>query len=72
MNNFTKYTYYTADVFTDQAFHGVPLPVFPDASGLTDEQMQKISNELNTTSTIFLLPANEENSRNIRVFSKDK
>jgi trans-2,3-dihydro-3-hydroxyanthranilate isomerase len=69
MNNFTKYTYYTADVFTDQAFHGVPLPVFPDASGLTDEQMQKISNELNASSTIFLLPTVDENSRKIRVFS---
>ncbi len=68
MNNFTKYTYYTADVFTNQAFNGVPLPVFPDASGLTDIQMQKIANELNASNTIFLLPADDENTRNIRVF----
>lgn len=72
MNDSNKYTYYTADVFTDQPFHGVPLPVFPDASGLTDSQMQKISNELNASSTIFLQPADTENCRNIRVFSKDK
>lgn len=72
MNNFTKYTYYTTDVFTNQAFNGVPLPVFPEASGLTDIQMQKIANELNASSTIFLLPADDENARNIRVFSKDK
>ena len=72
MTESKKYTYYTADVFTDQPFHGVPLPVFPDASGLTSSQMQKISNELNATSTIFLQPASQDGSRNIRIFSKDK
>lgn len=72
MTESKKYTYYTADVFTDQPFHGVPLPVFPDATGLTDSQMQNISNELNTTNTIFLLPADEHDCRNIKVFSKQK
>ena len=72
MKESKKYTYYTADVFTEQPFHGVPLPVFPDASGLSDSQMQHISNELNATITIFLQPADAQNCRNIRVFSKDK
>lgn len=72
MNESTQYTYYTADVFTDQPFHGVALPVFPDASGLTDSQMQQIANELSATSTIFLLPTDQEHNRNIRVFSKVK
>lgn len=72
MNESTQYTYYTADVFTDQPFHGVALPVFPDASGLTDSQMQQIANELSATSTIFLQPTDQEYNRNIRVFSKVK
>lgn len=71
MNDSNKYTYYTVDVFTDQAFHGVPLPVFPDASGLSDSQMKQISTELNAINTIFLQPV-DNNCINIRVFSMDK
>lgn len=72
MNESTQYTYYTADVFADQPFQGVALPVFPDASDLTDSQMQQIANEISATSTIFLQPTNQEYNRNIRVFSKVK
>lgn len=67
-----KYKYYTADVFTDKPFFGVPLPVFPEAEGLTDELMQQIANELRTWSTIFLFPGSTENSRIIRVFTPQK
>jgi trans-2,3-dihydro-3-hydroxyanthranilate isomerase len=71
------YNYYTADVFTTKAFNGVPLPVFPQANGLTREQMQQIANELSTTSTVFLFPCDEQQSdgiahKNIRVFSPQK
>ena len=65
-----NYNYYTADVFTEQAFHGVPLPVFPDATGLTDAQMQNIANELNASNTIFLYPTDLDNKWTIRVFDK--
>ncbi len=67
-----NYNYYTADVFTEHAFHGVPLPVFPEADGLSDKKMQQIAGELSTSSTIFLSANGEDNSRNIRVFSKEK
>ncbi len=67
-----NYNYYTADVFTEHAFHGVPLPVFPDASGLSSEKMQQIAGELSTSSTIFLSATDGQNSHNIRVFSKEK
>ncbi len=67
-----KYQYYTADIFTDQPFYGVPLPVFPEAEGLTDELMQHIANELRTWNTIFLFPGSTENSRIIRVFTPQK
>ena len=37
------YSYYTADIFTEQPFGGNPLAVFPDAEGLSEEMMQKIT-----------------------------
>ncbi len=67
-----KYRYYTADVFTDTPFYGIPLPVFPEADGLSDEVMQQIANELGTWSTIFLFSGSKENSRKIRVFTPSK
>lgn len=68
-----KYKYYTTDVFTDQAFHGVSLPVFPDASGLDSIKMQQVANELSTAETIFLFPnTHAENNHDIRVFSRQK
>ncbi len=70
MSNLQNYTYYTADAFTDQPFHGVPLPVFIDATGLANQQMQNISNELNATCTIFLFPTTQNDKRIIRVFNK--
>jgi len=72
MSTLNNYTYYTVDVFTEQPFNGVPLPVFSNATGLSDGQMQKISTELNANSTIFLLPADKHGCHNIRVFSRAK
>jgi trans-2,3-dihydro-3-hydroxyanthranilate isomerase len=67
-----NYNYYTADVFTETPFHGVPLPVFPNASGLDTETMQQLAGELSTSSTIFLTSNDKEEGHNIRVFSKEK
>ena len=39
------------DVFTDQAFFGNPLALFPEAEGLTDGQMMKIAREMNLSET---------------------
>jgi len=65
-----NYNYYIADVFTEQPFHGVPVPVFTDASGLSEQQMQQIASELSASSTVFLLPTEKDNTRTIRAFSK--
>ncbi len=65
-----NYNYYITDVFTEQPFHGVPVPVFTDASTLTDKQMQQIASELNASCTVFLLPTDKENTREIKTFSK--
>ena len=46
----------TVDVFTSQRFGGNPLAVFPEASGLTDPQMQQLATEFNLSETTFVLP----------------
>jgi trans-2,3-dihydro-3-hydroxyanthranilate isomerase len=51
-----KYKFYQVDVFTDRAFGGNPLAVFPDASGLDTAQMQRIAREMNLSETTFVLP----------------
>jgi trans-2,3-dihydro-3-hydroxyanthranilate isomerase len=44
------------DVFTDKPFGGNPLAVFPDAEGLTTEEMQHLAREMNLSETTFVLP----------------
>src|SRR4051794_31529187 len=49
-----SYHFYQVDVFTNQAFGGNPLAVFPDAEGLTTDQMQKLAKEMNLSETTFV------------------
>jgi trans-2,3-dihydro-3-hydroxyanthranilate isomerase len=57
------------DVFTSRALEGNPLAVFPDAAGLSDEQMQAIAREMNLSETTFIFPrdAAVEKERGVRV-----
>lgn len=65
-----SYNFFQLDVFTDHAFGGNPLAVFPEAEGITDEQMQQIAREMNLSETVFVLPsANEEALRRLRIFT---
>jgi len=50
-----QYLFY--DVFTDRPLLGNQLAVFPDARGLTTEQMQAIAREINFSESTFILPA---------------
>ena len=64
------YPYYLVDVFTDRAFGGNPLAVFPEADDLTTEQMQMIAQELNLSETTFLQrPVNEGSDCRVRIFT---
>ena len=62
-----RYQFYTCDVFTDQRFGGNPLAVFPDATGLTAEQMQQITGS-STTLRVRLFPA-EQGHAQVRIFT---
>lgn len=51
------------DVFTTQPFAGNPLAVVPNASSLTDAQMQQIASEFNLSETSFVLPSDAADVR---------
>ena len=57
------------DVFTATALKGNQLAVFPDARGLSDDQMQALAREMNLSETTFVLPrdAATERERGVRV-----
>ncbi len=65
-----SFDFVTVDVFTDQRFGGNPLAVFPNASGLTSEQMQAIAGEFNLSETTFVLPPdNPQHHAKVRIFT---
>ena len=65
-----RYRYYTTDVFTDQPFGGNQLAVFPDARGLSAQQMQHIAHEFNFSETTFVLPPQDPaHTRWVRIFT---
>jgi trans-2,3-dihydro-3-hydroxyanthranilate isomerase len=51
-----SYRFYQIDVFTNQAFGGNPLAVFPDAEGLSSADMQRLAREMNLSETTFVFP----------------
>ena len=51
-----EYCFIQVDVFTDRPFGGNPLAVFPEAEGLTTEEMQRLAREMNLSETTFVLP----------------
>src|ERR1044072_522757 len=65
-----NYRFLQYDVFTDRAFCGNPLAVFPAAEGLSDEVMMKIAREMNLSETVFVLESeNPEVLRRLRIFT---
>src|SRR6185369_3539912 len=51
----TKYRFVQLDVFTSEPFTGNALAVFPEAAGLSDDEMMKIAREMNLSETVFVL-----------------
>ena len=60
----------TADVFTDRAFSGNQLAVFPDAKGIDPALMQQIAREFNFSETTFVLPPDDPaHTARVRIFT---
>ena len=65
-----SYRFLQVDVFTDKPFGGNPLAVFPDAEGLTTEEMQQLAREMNLSETTFVLPTQAKGADfKIRIFT---
>lgn len=68
-----SYQFYQLDVFTNEAFAGNPLAVFPNGEGVSDGQMQQIAREMNLSETVFVMPSdNPEALRRLRIFTPTK
>src|ERR1044071_8076752 len=66
----TPYQFLQYDVFTDRKFCGNPLAVFPEAEGITDEQMMKIAREMNLSETVFVLKSESDDVlRQLRILT---
>src|SRR3974390_2796323 len=61
------------DVFTSRPLEGNQLAVFPDATGLSDGEMQKLARETNLSETTFIFPRDHEVERReghkVRIFT---
>lgn len=64
-----RFSFIQLDVFTSRPFEGNQLAVFPDATGLSDAEMQAIAREMNLSETTFVLPRDPaiERERGVRV-----
>jgi trans-2,3-dihydro-3-hydroxyanthranilate isomerase len=64
-----RFSFAQFDVFSALPFEGNPLAVFPDARGLSDQQMQSLAREMNLAETTFVLPRDPatEGQRGVRV-----
>jgi len=57
------YPFAWVDVFSKSPLGGNQLAVFPDARGLTDEEMQAIARETHISETTFVMPEDAEGDR---------
>jgi len=65
-----KLRYHLVDVFTDRAFGGNPLAVFPHARGVSPIVMQALAKEFNLSETTFVLPPQDaQNTYRVRIFT---
>lgn len=61
------------DVFTDRPLEGNPLAVLPDARGLSADEMQRITREMNLSETTFVLPASDDRADyRVRIFTPSR
>ncbi len=62
--------YTIADVFTDVPLQGNQVAVFTDATGLSDETMQRAAREMNLSETVFVFRTEDPNAHlRVRIFT---
>ena len=61
------------DVFSDRAFGGNQLAVFPDATGIADGTMQQLAREFNFSESTFVLPPSDPSCTcRVRIFTPNQ
>jgi len=66
----TGHLFYIVDVFAEEKYAGNQLAVVRNAGGLSDEQMQKITVEMNYSETTFILSEEQRNGGyDVRIFT---
>jgi trans-2,3-dihydro-3-hydroxyanthranilate isomerase len=72
-NSMREYRFVQVDVFTRNIFGGNPLAIYPDAEGLSREEMQRIAREMNLSETTFVLtPDSPEADFKVRIFTPER
>jgi trans-2,3-dihydro-3-hydroxyanthranilate isomerase len=65
-----RFRFLTADVFTDTAFGGNQLAVFPDARSIPEHRMLDVTREFNYSETTFVFPPSDpRHTRRVRIFT---
>lgn len=64
-----RVTLYQVDAFTTEPFTGNPAGVVPDATGLSEAEMQAIARELGNPETAFVRPGTADDEVVVRFFS---
>jgi trans-2,3-dihydro-3-hydroxyanthranilate isomerase len=69
----SSHRFVTLDVFTSEAFGGNQLAVFPDASGIPEDALIRITREFNFSEVTFCYPpANPAHTKRVRIFTPGK
>jgi len=70
------YEFVQVDVFTQTPLAGNPLAIFPDASGLSDTEMQALAREMNLSETTFIFPRDAateaRDGKKVRIFTVEQ
>ncbi|HEU4641030.1 MAG TPA: PhzF family phenazine biosynthesis protein [Gemmatimonadaceae bacterium] len=65
-----RHRFLTTDVFTNRAFGGNPLAVFPDARAIPEHALLDLAREFNLSETVFIYPPEDgANTRRLRIFT---
>jgi trans-2,3-dihydro-3-hydroxyanthranilate isomerase len=65
-----KLTFYIVDVFAEEKYTGNQLAVVRNAEGLSDDEMQSITKEMNYSETTFILSDDQRNDGyDVRIFT---
>lgn len=72
----TAYEYALVDVFAERPLEGNQLAIFPDARGLSGEEMQALARETRLSETTFILPRTpeieQERGIQVRIFTTEE